>query len=100
MSQPVTGTLAEAYLRNRGIAVPHAVGSLRFHPRCFYQPDAQAPVETWPAMIAAVTDLTGRVTGVHRTWLDPSGSGKAPIDTPRRAMGCLLRRLSSLLPLS
>ena len=90
MSQPVTGTLAAAYLRNRGIAVPHAVGSLRFHPRCFYQPDAHAPVETWPAMIAAVTDLTGRVTGVHRTWLDPSGSGKAPIDTPRRAMGCLL----------
>jgi hypothetical protein len=41
-------------------------------------------------MIAAVTDLSGRQTGAHRTWLDPSGSGKAPIDTPRRAMGDLL----------
>ena len=41
-------------------------------------------------LIAAVTDLDGRITGVHRTWLDPSGAGKAPIDTPRRAMGHLL----------
>ena len=46
-------------------------------------------------MIACVTDLDGRITGVHRTWLDPDGFdrvrlGKAPIDTPRRAMGDLL----------
>jgi phage/plasmid primase-like uncharacterized protein len=41
-------------------------------------------------MIAAVTDLCGAVTGVHRTWLAPDGLGKAPIDTPRRAMGVLL----------
>src|SRR3546814_9348571 len=41
-------------------------------------------------MIAAVTDLAGRITGAHRTWLAPDGSDKAPIDTPRRAMGDLL----------
>jgi phage/plasmid primase-like uncharacterized protein len=41
-------------------------------------------------MIAAVTDLSGTITGVHRTWLARDGSGKAPIDTPRRAMGGLL----------
>jgi hypothetical protein len=50
---------------------------------------------TWPAMIAAVTDPGGHITGVHRTWLDPEGFdsrrlGKAPVDTPRRAMGNLL----------
>ena len=49
-----------------------------------------APTETWPAMIAAVTDLYGAITGVQRTWLAPDGLGKAPIDTPRRAMGGLL----------
>ena len=27
---------------------------------------------------------------MHRTWLAPDGLGKAPIDTPRRAMGLLL----------
>jgi hypothetical protein len=41
-------------------------------------------------MIACVTDLAGRQTGAHRTWLAPDGSGKAPISTPRRAMGDLL----------
>ena len=39
---------------------------------------------------AAVTDLGGGITGVHRTWLDPSGRDKAPIASPRRAMGHLL----------
>lgn len=90
MSKPIAGTILEAYLRQRGIAHLHGIESLRFHPRCFYRPDADAPTETWPAMIAAVTDLQGRITGAHRTWLDPSGRDKAPIDTPRRAMGHLL----------
>src|SRR5258708_10898446 len=65
-------------------------GALRFHPCCYYRPDEHSPTETWPAMIARVTDLDGRITGAHRTWLDPSGRGKAPIDMPRRAMGDLL----------
>ena len=41
-------------------------------------------------MIAAVTDLGGAITGAHRTWLDPTGDRKAPVETPRRAMGHLL----------
>ncbi len=90
ISKPITGTIAETYLRNRGITVLHATGALRFHPRCYYRPDRHSPTEARPAMIAAVTALDGTITGVHRTWLDPSGAGKAPIDTPRRAMGHLL----------
>jgi hypothetical protein len=90
MSQPIARTLTEAYLRHRGITPLHEAGSLRFHPRCYYRPDDNSPTETWPAMIARVTDLDGRITGAHRTWLDPSGRSKAPIDTPRRAMGDLL----------
>jgi hypothetical protein len=90
MSQPIARTLVETYLRNRGITALHEDGALRFHPRCYYRPDDDAPTETWPAMIARVTDLGDRITGAHRTWLNPSGRGKAPIDTPRRAMGDLL----------
>jgi len=90
MAQPITGTVVEAYLRKRGITALHGTANLRFHPRCYYRPDAWCPTETWPAMIAAVTDLAGKVTGAHRTWLDPSGRDKAAIDTPRRAMGNLL----------
>ncbi|MCK1712665.1 MULTISPECIES: toprim domain-containing protein [unclassified Bradyrhizobium] len=95
ISQPIEGTVVDAYLQRRGIAQVHHGGSLRFHPRCYYRPGEHLPIETWPAMIACVTNLEGKITGVHRTWLDPDGFdrvrlGKAPIDTPRRAMGDLL----------
>ncbi|RUV57323.1 DNA primase, partial [Mesorhizobium sp. M5C.F.Ca.IN.020.14.1.1] len=90
MSKPIIGTLVQTYLRGRGITALHGTGALRFHPHCYYRPDDYGPTETWPAMIAAVTDLDGQLTGAHRTWLAPDGSGKAPIETPRRAMGDLL----------
>jgi hypothetical protein len=90
MSRPIAGTVAETYLRRRGATYLEDTASLRFHPRCHYRPDASSPIEVWPAMIAAVTDLAGQITGAHRTWLDPSSCDKAPIDTPRRAMGQLL----------
>src|SRR6266702_4359586 len=90
MSLSIAGTLVETYLRQRGITDVRGIASLRFHPRCYYRPEADAPTETWPAMIAAVTDPQGRITGAHRTWLDPSGRDKALVDTPRRAMGHLL----------
>jgi Toprim domain len=95
ISGPIEGTVVETYLQRRGIARVYHGGSLRFHPRCYYRPDEHLPTETWPAMIACVTNLDGKITGVHRTWLDPDGFdrvrlGKAPIDTPRRAMGDLL----------
>jgi len=90
MSQPIAGSIAETYLRKRGITALHEIRALRFHPRCYYRPDVDAPTEVWPALIAAVTDLADKITGAHRTWLNPSGRDKAPVDTPRRAMGHLL----------
>lgn len=90
MSQPIRRTLVEAYLHNRGIEAVHDADALRFHPRCYYRRDGSPPTETRPAMIAAVPDLCGAITGAHRTWLAPDGLGKAPVETPRRAMGNLL----------
>jgi hypothetical protein len=90
MSRSIAGTVVETYLRNRGITALHGTANLRFHPRCYYRPHDDALTQTWPAMIAAVTDFDGKITGAHRTWLDPCGRDKAPIDTPRRAMGHLL----------
>lgn len=114
-ARPIQGTLAERYLHGRGIApaMLTGIGALRFHPRCFYralaydqsaslpisqleaEPTAQQQPEAWPALIAAVTDLDGTLTGIQRTWLDPAGFhpvrlGKAPLATPRRALGLLL----------
>ncbi len=95
MAKPIGRTLVETYLHNRAITALHETGALRFHPRCYYRADENAPTETWPAMIAAVTDPAGAIAGAHRTWLDPGGFtearlGRAPIETPRRAMGDLL----------
>jgi hypothetical protein len=89
MTQPITGTIVQTYLRGRGITLLHGCGTLRFHPRCYYKPE-HGPTEIWPAMIAAVTDLNDKITGAHRTWLAPDGSDKAPVDTQRKAMGDLL----------
>jgi hypothetical protein len=87
---PIAGTLAERYLRARGIANVGDLLALRFHPACWYRPDAEALRQIWPALIAAITDENGTVTGIQRTWLCRDGGGKAPLDTPRRAMGHLL----------
>lgn len=90
MSSPLKGSLAATYLRGRGISDLRDTSALRFHPNCYYRGEGEDQTETWPAMIAAVTDLEGKVTGVHRTWLARDGSGKAPVDTQRKAMGDLL----------
>ncbi len=90
MARPLAGTLAEAYLHAHGINDLRGCEALRFHLRCDYRLDEHTPTATWPAMIAVVTALSGAITGVHLTWLAPDGLGKAPIDTPRRAMGVLL----------
>lgn len=90
MAGPIRGTIAETYLRHRGITNLQKLPALRFHPRCFYRADDSAPRETRPALLVAVTDIAGTVTGVQRTWLAHDGTGKAPVATPRRAMGQLL----------
>ena len=93
ISQPISGTTAETYFRTRGITALRDCTSLRFHPRCYYRADQDDDPDVrtaWPALIAAVTDLSGTITGLHRTWIGPDGSDKAPVVTPRRAMGDLL----------
>ena len=93
MSKPLLHTVADRYLRGRGITALHDCTSLRFHPRCYYrldEDDVDGTRTAWPAIVAAVADLDGTITGAHRTWLDPSGRSKAPVATPRRAMGHLL----------
>jgi phage/plasmid primase-like uncharacterized protein len=90
MARPISGTIAEMYLRERGITGVCHLTALRFHPNCYYPADNAATRNGGPALIAAVTDLQGRITGVQRTWLDVAGHGKAPISTPRKALGQLL----------
>ena len=80
----IDGTHAEAYLRARAI---HRCRfpALRFHPALFYRDGGG--MRRLPALVAAVTGADGSVTGVHRTWLDPSRPAKAPVARPRKALG-------------
>ena len=89
-SRPVPGTLAETYLRGRGITARLSWPSLRFHPACYYRPEDDGPRQNWPALLCVVTDLDGKLTGLQRTWLARDGRRKAPLPDPRRAMGHLL----------
>lgn len=84
--EPLPGTLAEAYLRRRALPEPFAGLPLRFYPLLPYRPHPAAPFERHPALVAAVTDASGRLIGVQRTWLDPKG-GKAKVREPRRSFG-------------
>ncbi|NML06785.1 toprim domain-containing protein [Sphingomonas sp. G-3-2-10] len=89
----IAGTQVETYLRGRGIPPLPGLDVLHFHPRCWYRrslDDRGDVPSAMPAMVAAVTDIAGNVTGAHRTWLTPDGSDKAPVAFPRRAMGHLL----------
>lgn len=71
-TQPIAGTVAENYLRGRGIscALPD---TLRFHSHCWHGPSESR----WPAMVALVEG--GEGFAVHRTYLRPDGSGKAEL---------------------
>ena len=86
----IKGTHAEAYLRARGIIARSTACRCASIPRSGIGATAIPAAKSWPGLLAAVTDAHGRITGVHRTWLDRIGPEKAPLPDPRRALGHLL----------
>jgi putative DNA primase/helicase len=81
-AKPAQGTIVETYLASRGITMP-IPDSLRFHPRLKYLEGG-----TWPAMVGLVSDgATGRPLAIHRTFLKPDGSDKAPVPKPKMMLG-------------
>ena len=76
----IDGTLAETYLRGRGITC-QLPKSLRFHPHCWHGLTAKG----YPAMVAAVQG--NQLAAVHRTYLKTDGSGKADIEPSKMMLG-------------
>jgi putative DNA primase/helicase len=76
------GTAVETYLASRGLrlTVPQSIrfhGGLK-HPSC----------GIWPAMLALVTSGSDDAQqAIHRTFLAPDGSGKAPVDPQKMMLG-------------
>lgn len=88
-AHPITGTPGEFYLRDmRAITCPLSVPALRYHPRCYHLTET-GRMEL-PAIIAAITDNAGDITGVQRLYLAPDGSDKAAIEEPKRSLGNVL----------
>ena len=83
-SVAATDTKVEIYLRARAITLPPPP-SLRFHPNLTYTPTGTA----FPAMVAAVQGADRKITAIHRTYLLASGEGKAPLSSPKMALGPL-----------
>jgi hypothetical protein len=89
LTSPVPGTIAETYLRSRGITADLDQPALGFLANCYYRAEGSIEPKPLPALIARVTDLNGRITGVHRTWVRADGRGKADLPEPRKALGTL-----------
>lgn len=91
-SSPIAGTLAEAYLRRRGIvASSDLLADLRFAAgldyRGYADPDAteETALGSFPCMVAAIRNVAGEIIGLHRTYLDPSEPAKLkPPGDPRQ----------------
>lgn len=80
-SAPISDDMAAAYLVARGFSPPWP-DALRF---CAETPISRHPTRrTLPAMLAIVSDTSGKWINIHRTYLD--GPAKAKIDEPRRMM--------------
>jgi hypothetical protein len=85
-SREPRGTPVEAYLAGRGLELPDdvALRVLRYHPRLRHAKSGTI----WPAMVGLLQDLrTNQPSGIHRTFLRPDGSGKAPVEKPKLMLG-------------
>ena len=69
---------------NRRVGIEIIPACLRFHPALPYIEDGD--VSYHPAMVAAVTDMSGIGVGIHRIYLTSEGD-KAPVEKGKKLMG-------------
>jgi hypothetical protein len=82
-AKPAKGTPVETYLQSRGLKLPQrSEHALRFHPDC---PRGEARL---PAMLGLMSGIvTGRMLGVHRTFLSADGRAKAALEPNKMMLG-------------
>ena len=89
-AEPFAGSIAETYLRRaRAIDAPLHAADLRFDPGG----DGRLP-----AMVAAVVNAKGELTGAHSTFLAADGSGKANVKAARKSRGEVMGGFICLIP--
>jgi len=86
-AQPsLADTPAAAYLASRAIDLAQLgrqPRALRFRPALWNEETRRH----WPALVAAIVNADGQMVAVHRTWLAPDGSAKAPLRDPKMTLG-------------
>jgi hypothetical protein len=96
--KPFAGTTAEIYLRRaRAIGAPLEAAGLRFLPDAPFTPYAPDH-RRHPAMVAAVVNGGGQLTGAHITYLRSDGSGKADVTPSRKMVGAVSGGHVPLIP--
>lgn len=80
-ASPAPGTLAETYLRHRGLDLP-VPESIRFTSLRYGRNGREHPV-----LIAAVAGADNRLCGIQRTYLAPDGLGKAAVPKAKLSLG-------------
>ena len=91
-SQPAENTLAQVYLRSRGITIP-VPPTLRYHPAVKHA-DTRLNL---PCLIAAACNVERKITGIQRIYLTDVGR-RAVVDPPKMALGTLRRGAVRLAP--
>jgi putative DNA primase/helicase len=74
----------DAYLRSRGVGLDQYPSCIRTAQSLRYFDDDAT--STFPAMLAMVHDATGKPVTLHRTYLASDGSGKAPVEKPKKVV--------------
>lgn len=86
---PAAGTATVTYLESRGIELSNDTQSFNGHLLRHLPTHLHKPSGTqWPVMIMCVelVSVPG-LRGVHRTYLAPDGSGKAPVEPAKMMLG-------------
>jgi len=86
-----SAVLGHRYFESRGLPVPTAAdgvdSELRLVPLLDYFDKDTGQKDRFPAVVALVRNVEGRVRAVHRIYLARDGYGKAPVSAPKKMMG-------------
>lgn len=80
-AEPAPGTLADTYLRSRGLTLP-IPESIRFA-RLRYGTKGRE----YPCLVAAVAGADNKLSGIQRTYLAEDGRGKADVPKAKLSLG-------------
>lgn len=77
----IESDLIDRWLRGRGLTRPSGA------PLRLLREAKHPSGSRWPCMVALVVDVAGHSQAVHRTFLLPDGTGKAPVEPCRMTLG-------------